>query len=535
MALFRGNSEKVWPSEIGSGVPNTVLSTGSDGRVAWLPPAAAVSVRGFGAVGDGVHDDTAAFVAAFASVQSLHGEVYMPTGHYRTTENIVQPSYVSLVGDGSGASLFYFDPPSDATCLTVSAVAASTIKNSIRGVGFYDVAFTHTNVALELVDVSSCIVDDIYVFGSGTGSPAGPYWKGRGVVTKGREATSCSNWRIVTTGHGLNIAANPNTARGDGEDIDHWNFHNMYFVTDKTGSASNIHVDDGIGLIDLSFTGYQAWVGSGADHFYWNDDRGDPGGSSPTVPTVISRNVVWENVRTEQNGSTSNYGFNLTCFEPCETLGIVNALISATSAGIRINGCLQATLDRVIAAQAAGINSLKMENAVGQSTLTIRDSYWQPSSLFDVTGYNLILGPSFSTQGPSNAVYANTLTGSSIMIKLITILTASATKGFKVFATGGDGLTVLPQASGSGVQLRSENEAETDYQDMALDFDGLLLRQRTGVGTTATIIEVATGTTPKIGFYGVTTTARQLLATGAAHTVDDVITALQTLGLVKQS
>lgn len=38
-----------------------------------------------------------------------------------------------------------------------------------------------------------------------------------------------------------------------------------------------------------------------------------------------------------------------------------------------------------------------------------------------------------------------------------------------------------------------------------------------------------------IGFYGVTPIARAVLATGAAHTVDDVITALQNLGLVKQS
>ena len=39
----------------------------------------------------------------------------------------------------------------------------------------------------------------------------------------------------------------------------------------------------------------------------------------------------------------------------------------------------------------------------------------------------------------------------------------------------------------------------------------------------------------KIGFYNVTPTTRQVLATGASATVDDVITVLQTLGLVKQS
>jgi hypothetical protein len=38
-----------------------------------------------------------------------------------------------------------------------------------------------------------------------------------------------------------------------------------------------------------------------------------------------------------------------------------------------------------------------------------------------------------------------------------------------------------------------------------------------------------------IGFYGATPTACQVLATGAGKTVDNVISALQALGLVKQS
>jgi hypothetical protein len=43
------------------------------------------------------------------------------------------------------------------------------------------------------------------------------------------------------------------------------------------------------------------------------------------------------------------------------------------------------------------------------------------------------------------------------------------------------------------------------------------------------------GSNPLIGFYGVSAIARAVLATGAGHTVDDVISALQNLGLVKQS
>jgi hypothetical protein len=43
------------------------------------------------------------------------------------------------------------------------------------------------------------------------------------------------------------------------------------------------------------------------------------------------------------------------------------------------------------------------------------------------------------------------------------------------------------------------------------------------------------GSEPAIGFYGVAPVARQLLATGGGATVDQVITALQNLGLLKQA
>jgi hypothetical protein len=54
--------------------------------------------------------------------------------------------------------------------------------------------------------------------------------------------------------------------------------------------------------------------------------------------------------------------------------------------------------------------------------------------------------------------------------------------------------------------------------------------------TTGTKIGTAGGASgQKLGFYGTMPTTQPLLATGASHTVDDVITALQTLGLVRQS
>lgn len=51
--------------------------------------------------------------------------------------------------------------------------------------------------------------------------------------------------------------------------------------------------------------------------------------------------------------------------------------------------------------------------------------------------------------------------------------------------------------------------------------------------TLASVIEIQPDS--KLGFYAATPVTQQVLATGASHTVDDVITFLQTIGLCKQS
>jgi hypothetical protein len=63
-----------------------------------------VSVKDFGAVGDGVTDDSAAFQAAHNSFSSIGGAIYIPTGTYavNATVNFTKPIY--MYGDGGGIS-----------------------------------------------------------------------------------------------------------------------------------------------------------------------------------------------------------------------------------------------------------------------------------------------------------------------------------------------------------------------------------------------------------------------------------------------
>lgn len=79
-----------------------------------------VSVKDFGAVGDGVTDDTAAIQAAFATGKKV---IYMPAGVYKITSTITVPAYYSLIGDGHTSEN------------AVNDRAATVILKSFNGVG----------------------------------------------------------------------------------------------------------------------------------------------------------------------------------------------------------------------------------------------------------------------------------------------------------------------------------------------------------------------------------------------------------------
>jgi parallel beta-helix repeat protein len=63
-----------------------------------------VSVKDFGAVGDGTTDDTAAIQAALTAVAATEGAIYIPTGQYLVSSSLIIGGVgVSVFGDGAGS------------------------------------------------------------------------------------------------------------------------------------------------------------------------------------------------------------------------------------------------------------------------------------------------------------------------------------------------------------------------------------------------------------------------------------------------
>jgi parallel beta-helix repeat protein len=120
-----------------------------------------VSVKDFGAVGDGVTDDTAAFQTA---VNIAGGTINVPKGTYKLTSTVTVPGNVQIVGDGIGATII------DGSSLTTGFVFAF-VGASLVSVGTVSSAeINKTTVTLTAPPSPSLLPNDIMMLWNPTNS-----------------------------------------------------------------------------------------------------------------------------------------------------------------------------------------------------------------------------------------------------------------------------------------------------------------------------------------------------------------------------
>lgn len=247
-----------------------------------LIDGAPLNVLDFGAIGDGVADDTAAVQAAIDSGGSFCS-VYFPTGIYKVTSQItISGDRVKLFGDGA-ATRILFNPTANAVCFLFDKGSTSSVQNTISSMAFYSTDTTYTKTAIKLVNVVQCIVENIQTIF--------PHWFGNGSTflhILGRDTS------VI---RGLNVFADkpvraspiplPHVASGIG--MDHFCFTDCY-LGNVTSANPIITFDDGLMVSNVTFDGYQAWVG-GSYGFYYD---------APSAAAADSLNLSINNVRWEQ-------------------------------------------------------------------------------------------------------------------------------------------------------------------------------------------------------------------------------------------
>lgn len=141
-------------------VGNIASGTGATARTVQAKLRDVVSVKDFGAVGNGVADDTNAFKNALAASNS----VYVPDGTYKITSTIdIDKSNVTVYGNGN-SSVIYFAPTADDILFNV---ANATPANLILFINFFNLGIkaeypnTYRKIAFSFTDASLVLVENV--------------------------------------------------------------------------------------------------------------------------------------------------------------------------------------------------------------------------------------------------------------------------------------------------------------------------------------------------------------------------------------
>ena len=145
------------------------------------------SVRDFGALGDGVTDDTAAINRALfqlfcrESTVSSRRSLFFPAGTYRVTDTILIPSYAKLYGEGKDSSVITLS----ANEWSIVADYSAGDRVFVTGEGFYQAQQASTSTAVTALGTTTGT--NKITLSSSTGLAAGQriVFSGSGATTAG--------------------------------------------------------------------------------------------------------------------------------------------------------------------------------------------------------------------------------------------------------------------------------------------------------------------------------------------------------------
>jgi hypothetical protein len=121
-----------------------------------------ISVKDFGAVGNGVTDDASAFAAAIAAVATTGQAIYVPAGTYIIGSALTSTGHLNMFGDGDRSVLDFSGATIGGSCITVSG-SLTQIQN-ITSASQYGLTVTFVSApSLAVADVFCIYSTDLWL------------------------------------------------------------------------------------------------------------------------------------------------------------------------------------------------------------------------------------------------------------------------------------------------------------------------------------------------------------------------------------
>jgi hypothetical protein len=343
---------------------------------------ARITVRAHATSGDGTRAQPwAGWETAFRSApaRSQNPEIlfayYFDEGYYLQTSPItISRDRTRVRGAGADTTFITFAPGANATAFTFDAGDGSVLYQcEISSFAIYaPTDTTHTKIAIKLVDTSEQLIQYLSV---GRGNT----WRGRtsiGIETHGREAGLVSRTTVYAD-IPLYIRAR---YKGGSLDLDHFVFRDMYLQGSDGVSNPLIKIDGGLELTNITFDGYQAWVG-GAHGLQWLD----------TTSVAVSSNISIANVRWEQSDNAKGYMIDIEktgAAHVLQNLLLTNLYGVPNARGVKLNGIRSTVLKGVYY---PGMSEAL--NITNVDELALIECFWQTFSTVSLTNMEQLFAP----------------------------------------------------------------------------------------------------------------------------------------------
>lgn len=474
-------------SMLGTGDANLTKSL----FIAGTDPWADVKASPYGAVGDGIADDTAAIQLAIAAVNAVGGgRVFFPAGTFLTTASLTIPgNNIELVGEGMDVSVIKYTGSAQAIKTSSNASVRSNFQMADITVDTRSAGASH--VAVELDNFNQPIFRNVRLNGTGASGT------GLQLIGSGTKSTYLGQFfNLYVTADVYCVLLN-----------DRCNGHRFFGGQfDGTGTA--------IGILPVTLTCDTALF--------------DGVAVQTTGATCVQLGGA---------GATASDNEFIACrFEPSASNfniaagSLRNAIIGGSFANVTI-------VDGAVATNATVIIVPKLNTFIwgGQSTTA-------KASIL-LTSANA--GMSFGNDAVAN-LYRRTASvlktdaefeSAGAIVAFQGDATNSTRLGGRTLAPSGTGpQNMFVDALGTGILvLQSNATGAVQISGPSITFPADGSAAQAVVPGTINGLKIGTATGQKLGFWNAVPVVQQVLATGALMTVDDVITFLQLIGLCKQS
>jgi hypothetical protein len=382
----------------------------------------------YGAVGDGVADDTAAFQAAINACSSTQGgTVLAPLGNYKITGALhISKHGTHIVGEslyparitfsGTGV-LFDFSTG-------INAVLFDCSVENLQVIG----SGSQQKIAIRSTDTSSLTVRNVNVENSWTGNNS------IGLQYRGRELVKLEDFKFEGDTP-VSIEDNPNSTI----DCDHFHMHNGTLVC-LDATRANIEIATGVNITTFIVDGRNTW-NLGKYGIHWVDT------------TAVSSSVRFhiENVIMEQVQDTSGYGVYIDVSHTLYQFRMVNCQTFVGCNGIRLRNVNSTRLSSMTFAGTITPKPTALDVNGTCENLAWDSIVWDTTVVASVVGLTEIWSsPRQAALAPlpPDAVYQSTVRDGTGNMHIYGDFTLKA--GNVHFYTGGDGQLTLTDSTGSG-------------------------------------------------------------------------------------